>query len=57
MYLLCVLLTSLQMTVSERLAWRHAAEFVKSVDKNFDTFVSLPCTAPLRTNKTATKLP
>lgn len=36
----------------ERLAWRHAAAFVKSVDKDFDTFVSLPCTAPLRTNKT-----
>lgn len=37
---------------AERFAWQHAVKFVKEQDESFDTFVSLPCTAPLRTVET-----
>lgn len=33
---------------SEWLAWQHAVKFVQERDQDFDTFVSLPTTAPLR---------
>ena len=42
-------------TAPERLAWRHAIEYVKKIDKDFDVFISLPCTAPLRTFETVKK--
>lgn len=42
-------------TAPERLAWRHAIEYVKKIDKDFDVFVSLPCTAPLRRIDTVKK--
>lgn len=42
-------------TAPERLAWRHAIEYVKKIDKDFDVFVSLPCTAPLRSIDTVKK--
>jgi len=32
----------------EWLAWQHACEFIISKDGEFDTFISLPATAPLR---------
>lgn len=35
-------------TSSEWLAWRHAIEWVKKQDGEFDGFVSLPATSPLR---------
>lgn len=35
-------------TSSEWLSWRHAIELVRSFYGNFDVFVSLPATSPLR---------
>lgn len=35
-------------TSPERLAWRHAVQWVRDHDGPFDRFVSLPVTAPLR---------
>lgn len=35
-------------TSPEWLSWRHAIEYVRSVDGAFDVFVSLPATSPLR---------
>ncbi|WP_433640185.1 cytidylyltransferase domain-containing protein [Kluyvera georgiana] len=35
-------------TSSEWLAWRHAIEWVKKRDGEFDEFVTLPATSPLR---------
>lgn len=32
----------------EFLAWKHAVNFIEKKKINFDIFVSLPCTAPLR---------
>lgn len=36
-------------TSPEFLAWRHAVSFLRESGEDFDTFVSLPATAPLRT--------
>ncbi len=35
-------------TASEWLAWQHAINFLRSQGRNFDVFLSLPATAPLR---------
>jgi CMP-N-acetylneuraminic acid synthetase len=36
-------------TANEWLAWQHAVQFLMDAGEDFDTFVSLPATAPLRT--------
>lgn len=36
-------------TAAEMLAWRHAVSFLAEHGETFDTFVSIPATAPLRT--------
>ena len=38
---------------SEILSWKHA---ISNYDKTIDTFVSLPCTSPLRCYKTINKM-
>ncbi len=35
-------------TASEWKAWQHAIEYVRALDLNFDVFLSLPATSPLR---------
>ena len=35
-------------TSPELLSWRHAIEYVESIDDDFDVFLSLPATSPLR---------
>lgn len=35
-------------TASEWMAWRHAIEHVRALDLDFDIFLSLPATSPLR---------
>ena len=37
--------------VQEFLAWKHSVKVLKKKGLNFDIFVSLPCTAPLRNIK------
>lgn len=32
-------------------AWKHAINFLKEKGENFDNFISLPCTSPLRNSK------
>lgn len=38
-------------TSPELLSWRHAVEYVESNDDDFDVFLSLPATSPLRNMK------
>ena len=40
-------------TSNEFYSWKHAIE---NYNKNFDTFISLPCTSPLRDYKTVDKM-
>ena len=32
-------------------AWKHAINYLKEKGENFDNFISLPCTSPLRNSK------
>tara|TARA_Y100000590_G_scaffold464461_1_gene633970 strand:- start:4086 stop:4772 length:687 start_codon:yes stop_codon:yes gene_type:complete len=40
---------------SELNAWKHAINYVKEKGENFDNFISLPCTSPLRNLKDINK--